>query len=310
MTPSHKRTATQAALLSVFVFAPDASAATVTFTDKDAWERRTEILTEVTFEGIAAPGESVSFDTRRGVTLGGVNFVGQVDWGLCSVRVCDGGTYFRLSIHNPGQGAEGELIGPGSYFSWEDLIAVSRDGSLGVSLPEGRNAFGLDFRRYGSALTTTHVRIIFAGSDSFGELFSGMDDGFFGVVSEQPISSVVLYLRNIQNDSPDQGVILDNFAAGTATPIPEPGTFGMIIGPLVVIAYRYRCRFGRSLAGPQNQKARSLNTPGLNKIVFQRIYIKLGGRECMDPDSWRKHPMLRLADAFPAFGPRAYGRPG
>ena len=101
------------------IFVAYGTAATTTFTDRNEWEAVTQGRTLVTFNGIAAPGQSVLFDTPEGLTLGGIKFVGEVSRSICDPEgeQCSNDDFNELAVRNPGTGSEGFLFGPSSEFN-------------------------------------------------------------------------------------------------------------------------------------------------------------------------------------------------
>jgi hypothetical protein len=225
-THFHRWAAIHAVLLSILVFAAPLTADIITFTDRDDWEAATRITTHVTFDGIAEPGESVSFDTEDGLTFGGISFVGEIEQWTCNDRddCWLTGHSYQLDIYNPGNSSDGYLIGP------DDRVIHPwgpDEGYVLITPPNATTSFGVDL---GSDNQLAGFNIIFSdGHESF-----AATDSFFGAVTETPIAYIVV------TNSPR--AILDNFAAGTA--IPEAGTiWAAPIGLLFFVAYRYRHRY-------------------------------------------------------------------
>lgn len=170
------------------------------FTDRAAWTAATEGVTTVTFEGIAAPAQSVIYRTAAGLTVGGLTFVGTYDGGVGFYLAVADSAYFIG--YNWGSGAT--LQGPALT---NGQNAGGPHAKIRITLPAGTTAFGTDLMAF------QHSDVPLTLTLSTGESFTQNTLGyparaFLGVTSSVPIAYVDV--STLQDVYPE----LDNVSVG------------------------------------------------------------------------------------------------
>jgi hypothetical protein len=193
-------------IVAALVLAPLQSRADTVYSSASAFTAATSGTTTITFNGIAAPGTYVNETSP--VTFSGATFTSSSD-----LFVIDPAYY-------------GFPYTGGGFLSADYL----NPDVLTVALPAGTTAVGFD---YGGLFGPTGSFLV-ALSDGFsttlsstGSTASGNLD-FAGFTSSTDLTSITLTLP----DSPGYNA-LDNFVYGSASPVPEPATLGLMLTGLV-----------------------------------------------------------------------------
>ena len=202
-------------IAAALVLAPMQSKADTVYTTASAFTTATSGTTTITFNGIAAPGSFVSETSP--VTFSGATFSSS-----SSLYVIDPAYY---SFPYTGGGfLSADYLTP-------DIVMVA--------LPAGTTAVGFD---YGGLFGPTGSFLVTL-SDGFsttlsstGSTASGTLD-FAGFTSSTDLTSITLTLP----DSPNYNA-LDNFVYGSASPVPEPATLGLMLTGLLGAAGAIRRR--------------------------------------------------------------------
>lgn len=221
--------------------------ASITFhTDKTTFLSSTSSTRTIDFEGIAPPGGEVSYLTADGLTIDGVNFVGQritTHVGLVHpptpppVSVTKG---YRLEVQDKEFWAienrypSAVLLAAGEYTQPPPFTTIS--GSIDITLPAAITAVGFNLSTvnttgiFGSPTLegTFNINIVLNGNQHFQiHTIDAPDFAFAGFISTDPITSISLTAPRPYNDPvmPFR-VVLDDFVFGPAdtAEIPEPST--------------------------------------------------------------------------------------
>jgi hypothetical protein len=201
------------------LFCAESKADTV-YSNQSDFMAATSATTVITFDGIAPANSFINYPT--GVTLSGVTFTAN----NASLFIVDPGFY---SAPYP----SGFLT---DDYSVTDIVTAT--------LPSV-TAVGFDFG--GLAGPTGPFTLIL--SDGFSTIVSndssilGGSLGFVGITSSTPLTSIQILMPDVPNYN-----AIDNFTFGTAgtSPVPEPGTFGLmatgLIGAVGVLRRRLALR--------------------------------------------------------------------
>lgn len=213
-----------------------AQSALITFSDRAVFESAATGLTNVTFEGIAPSGSSMSFPNPDGLTTAGITF-----------RTSGTGSS-SVAVYAASAAAQSPLLntGTGAILSW---APPGQPGTvfLDVLLPGGKTAFATDLWAQQPFQTTVQATV---NSGEATENFSintvnRPTPSFFGVVSD---SNTVLLVR-FGVPAGQAGLILDNVSVGTAGSgggaVPEPGAIALLGAGLVAIAILRKFKISR-----------------------------------------------------------------
>lgn len=188
-------------ILASVAAATPAGASPILFTDRTAWLTALANLTAtITFEGLASSGVPGNYSTASGLSLSGVQFVGQTSGG-----------YF-LYTQDPATA---------SYLNWNsgDLLMggqASWGASIRINLPAGVTAVGTDVMTH-TPFAAPVLLSLWTGDSFVVTTLNHPNRTFAGVVSPAPISWIQL--------TPQSGyVLVDNFAYGDAMAASEADT--------------------------------------------------------------------------------------
>ncbi len=200
-------------LVALVAISSGLQAQVTVYTNRQAWLAAVAALkvTTIGFEGIAPPGGFVLFDTAAGLTLNGVNFVGQSSGGYGLTAVDS--QFLKPVLYDRGTGASLQsansccstlinqfiiTLPSNVYAAGADLWTVPLDGTPGNGTDTVKMTVGNSF----SATTVTLP-------------YPGL--AFLGFVSTSPITTMT-YTQSTSAEIPE----LDNFSfgvsAGSASP--------------------------------------------------------------------------------------------
>jgi len=140
-------------------------------------------------------------------------------------------------------GQSNEVIGAGpdrEFLGYVDVELFFGSSFLQVSFPSAIQAFGADFQ----STTTADALTVTVGSGPDTVLFGdylgyGVGDGFLGLVSSVPFSSVTFSVEEISVFA-GEGFIMDDPTYGLA--VPEPSTLALLGANLLALARRTKRR--------------------------------------------------------------------
>ena len=220
------------AVLAMAVLVASGRAATV-YSDRTTWESVVSGLTTINFEGIAAAGATAQFDTSAGLTVSGVQFLGQ---GTLRGPFGPVLTVYNLDVTN--DGTNSVVIGPSSGRNMIGGSLISQGtGRLIIIFPSPVTAFGANVQQSATPLGSISVGIPSQSFDqSLGAVASPL---FWGIISPVPFTGVV-FAPGIAEPNISKNVVLDDVSFGNAV-VPEPSSALMLIAGAGVIALvRYR----------------------------------------------------------------------
>ncbi len=201
---------------ALYVAGPAGATVINTYSDPTAWQGAMLSYNTINFSGFAMnPGNVVNYNTSAGLTVNGVQFVGQ-----------SGPSSYALSVINP-QTGWGSNFGSGSVLRGP---AYSTDGfnqALIVNLPAGVTAFGLDLMSQDPSALSFKIVL------STGEFFVSVgtspwpNRAFFGLTSTVPISQIQFIMESGNDPTvnpllPFSFPLMDNFSTGVAYVPPPP----------------------------------------------------------------------------------------
>lgn len=127
------------------------------------------------------------------------------------------------------------LSDAGSTSTWNNV------GPLAIDFTSALNAFSLDFSSSGAQET---LELYDASNNLIDSLLAPNASGFFGVVSDSSISSVIIRNGYYSQNSRDR-FFIDNLQGNTAAPVPEPATM-LLLGSGIVGLAGFRRKFKKS----------------------------------------------------------------
>jgi len=201
-----------AALLLTVAFAQSASAGTIFYGDRSAWEvaagdNTTENYESYPWGGAELFGSEVYFGG-----FGYINPTGQV-----------------FGVNSSGVGSDAPYLS-GNYLEWEST--VSGDNALTVILPHPTMAVGFDFGQFFGP--STPFVLTLDNGDSYTQMSNLGAYAFLGAFSESGFSSFTI------SGSPYP--IIDNVSVGDTLPVPEPGSMFLFGSGLVGCVRQWRKR--------------------------------------------------------------------
>jgi hypothetical protein len=215
-------------LFLLFVAVLPSRGSVILFSNKAAWLSATTVSGTIDFEGIAPGGGTSDFSTAAGLTLDGVNFLGQTERIDCTIPGgCSPiGSGYQLFVSSPGGfdgldwGSGGFLVGPLNFVEpVSPFLLEVQVGTLTAQFPAGTTSIGFDLMSIGELGANPAVPHICLSTGDCFDISTPTYPGhtFAGFTSSAAIDSVVLTMPDV---FPNGTVFLDNVEQGTA--IPEP----------------------------------------------------------------------------------------
>ncbi|MBM3783798.1 MAG: hypothetical protein FJW30_05520 [Acidobacteria bacterium] len=225
---------------SAAILAVSVQGATIWFEDRTAWLNAVKNVQTIDFEGLAPS----TYTTSAGVTLGAVRFSSPQERMACGFSFqtgvsCTTTNYYEVKIVDDPAGqpplngaylttpnrSAGTAIGPvpGGY----------NRGTLILDFGAGKTAAGWDYNAGGDALTINL-------NNGTASPFNPNLNGFVGFISSQAVTqaSMVIPAFFLPMSGGHGFLRIDNVSTGDA--VPEPGTWMLGAGGLLVIASRTR----------------------------------------------------------------------
>jgi len=233
-----KRNISAVALLMLCTAWSEAHASLIVFTDRSSFVAAAASTSVIDFEGIAPAGGSL--DTCGSITLDSVHFVLTAGDGQAR---CGEGFVVSSSLPPAGQWD----WGTGDFLNGDRFGYFQSSGTpigyIEAFVPANTYAVGTDYTiRYASGVRSGSVLFdVFAGATDYQFSLSAdttLAPAFEGFVSTDPITSIQFRTLGVNGDNSPYGGF-DNFTTGTAA-VPEPGTWGMIVGGLGIVALARR----------------------------------------------------------------------
>lgn len=224
------------ATLLLLVLTGSLNATLMQYSDRATWEATTPGATNIDFD---VTSTFASYSNATGLNLGGVQFLGLATPPSYQLFVVDPAF---APDHDHGSGDV--LKGP------EYEIAVPTK-SIVANLPGGITSFGVDLMTYdavGGPAPPQTFNILLSTLDPVTPVMTLTQPGraFLGIVSSDPISQVEFVLATGINAQTFP--LIDNFSFGTASPAatPEPSTYLLVGGGLLMVAAVRRRKLWRS----------------------------------------------------------------
>jgi hypothetical protein len=170
------------------------------FTDRDAWMKACNGTANIDFEGIAPPGSYTDFSTTEGLTVAGINFVGNA------------GSANYLAVVDSSYGPAFYDWGSGAVLLGGSRSLFGPPSSILVNLNKGFTCVGSDvmsFNYPSSGYGDTIVVTLSTGEEFSLDTYDYPNRAFIGFTSDAPVTSVT-FAPTGSEAWPE----LDNFAFG------------------------------------------------------------------------------------------------
>lgn len=187
---------------ALIAMTPPARATLITYTTPAAFAAAASGLTTIDFEGIATANSFTSYNTAAGLTVSGVQFIGQ-----------QSATAYSLQVVNPGATTTYYDWGSGAGLKGPSYNIAGFTPYIDIDLPASISALGVDLMTGSPNGLTYQVSV--AGSNFTIATATRPTRTFFGVTSSAPFSTVRLTLTGtVQSDS--SYALIDNVKFGAA----------------------------------------------------------------------------------------------